>query len=225
MLVLVVIVVLLLIAADRIGHAVAESRVAAKVQSAQQLTDRPSVTIEGFPFLTQVISNRYHAVRLTAKDVEVGTGSSRIQISTLSARLTGVRATGNYSGVNAQAVHGTATVTYQQLSQVIGLDLAYAGAGRVQARKSVTALGRSVTATVSAMVNIADGDLLTFSGVKVGPVDGGLTLPQVAIDQLTSLFSKQLSLHGLPFQLRITALVAGPSGVAVSASASNVTLG
>ena len=230
MLIFLVVVALLLVAADRIGVAVAERKVASKVQSSQNLANRPSVTIEGFPFLTQVIRNHYHAVRLTAKDLTVGTGNDRIQISALAARLTGVRATGDYSGVTAQSVQGTATVSYQQLSQVVGVSLGYAGAGsdgagRVQAARTVSAFGKSVTATVSASVNVSDGDQLKFSAVKVGVSDAGVSLPQQVTDQLTSIFAKQLSLHGLPFQLRVTSLVAGPTGVAVSAAASNVTLG
>ncbi|MEO6703163.1 MAG: DUF2993 domain-containing protein [Jatrophihabitantaceae bacterium] len=225
-----VVVVVLLVVADRLGAVVAERKVASKVQSSQHLTSKPSVTIEGFPFITQVISNRYQAIRLTAKDLSVGAGDSRIQISSLAARLTGVRATDNYSGVTARSVHGTATVGYAALSQVIGVQIGYAGpssdgTGRVQASQTVSALGRSISGTVSAVVGVSDGQLLTFSAVKVSAAAAGVTLPQAVIDQFSSIFAKKLSLAGLPFGLRIQQLTATAAGVTVTAEASNVTLG
>lgn len=222
--------VLLLVAADRIGVAVAESKVASKVQSSQQLTNRPSVTIEGFPFLTQVISNRYQAVQLSAGGVTLGSGQDRLQVKTLTARLTGVRATGNYSGVTARTVAGTATVGYPELSRVLGFPLGYGGpaangSGRVRASRSVSVLGKSIAATVTATVSITGAEMLSFSAVKVSVADAGVSLPQVLTDQLASIFAKQLSLNGLPFKLRVRSLAATAAGVSVSADAQNVNLG
>lgn len=222
--------VVLLVAADRVALLIAERQVAAKVQSSQQLTSRPSVSIEGFPFLTQVISNRYHAVRLGAKDLTVGTGSDRVQISTLTARLTEVRATDHFSGVTARTVTGTATVSYAELSRVIGVKLGYAGPsadgnGRVQASSSVSVQGTTITGTASAEVGVTGSQLLTFSAVKVSLADTGVSVPQSVTDQLGSVFGKQLALSGLPFGLRVQRLVAGPSGVQVTATARDVSLG
>ncbi len=223
-----VVVVVLLVAADRIALAVAERKVASKVQSAQNLASRPAVHITGFPFLTQVIANRYRTVRLSARGVKVGAGTNRIAISTLTAQLHGVRATGNYSGVTAETVQGTAELSYPELSRVVGAQLGFGGSGsdgtgRVQATRSVSALGQTISATVSAQVGITDGQLLTFSAVRV-EVANGVGVPQAVADQLSSIFKNQLSLAGLPFGLRIQRVVAGPAGVAVSATAHDVNL-
>src|SRR5690348_14973565 len=92
LLILLAVVVLLLVAADRIGLLMAERTVASKVQSSQHLANRPAVHIEGFPFLTQVIANRYRAVKLDSDHLTVGAQDKRVALDSLDARLTGVRA-------------------------------------------------------------------------------------------------------------------------------------
>ena len=95
----------------------------------------------------------------------------------------------------------------------------------MQTHKSVTVLGQTVTGTVSAVVTVPGGDELGFSDVRVGVASTGVRLPQAAINELTAMFSPQLSLTGLPFGLRVRQLDATSSGVAVTAVASNVRLG
>ncbi|HEX5269893.1 MAG TPA: DUF2993 domain-containing protein, partial [Gemmataceae bacterium] len=51
--------IVLLIAADRIGVAVAESTLASQIQKDQKLSQKPGVSISGFPFLTQVASRNF----------------------------------------------------------------------------------------------------------------------------------------------------------------------
>lgn len=220
-----IVLALLLVAADRIGALVAERAVASKVQSSQHLTNRPDVHIEGFPFLTQVIANHYKAIKLDAKQLTVGTQDKRVALQALDARLTGVRATGRFSGVTAEQVTATAQIGYSELSRLLGVPLSYQAGGRVQARQSVTVLGQTITGTVSAVVTVPGGDELGFSDVRVGVADTGVELPQAAVNQLTAVFSQQLSLAGLPFGLRVRQLEATSAGVRITAVASNVTLG
>lgn len=225
LLILLVFVVLLLVAADRIGLVVAERTVASKVQSSQDLANRPAVHIEGIPFLTQVIANRYQAVRLDSDHLTVGAQDKRVALDALDARLTGVRATKRFSGVTAERVTATARIGYPQLSQLLGIPLGYQQGGRVQTHKSVTVLGQTITGTVSAVVTVPGGDELGFSDVRVGVADTGVRLPQAAVNELTAVFSSQLSLAGLPYGLRVRQLDATSSGVAVTATATNVSLG
>jgi hypothetical protein len=217
--------VLLLVAADRVAVAVAQGKVADKVQSSQRLNTRPSVHIEGFPFLSQVIANHYGEIRLDADQLTVGSQDKRITLGRLDARLTGVRATNNYSGVTADQVAATAKISYPELGQLLGVPISYAPGGRVQATRSVTVLGKTVTGTVSAVVTVPGGDQLGFSDVRVGVADTSISLPQSAISELTAVFAHQLSLAGLPFGLRVRQIAPDSGGVQVSATASNVTLG
>jgi DUF2993 family protein len=218
-------VVLLLVTADRVGLLVAERLVSDKVQSSQNLDHRPAVHIEGFPFLTQVIANHYHAIRLDASQLTVGARSKRVTLDALTARLTGVRATNHFSGVTAEQVTATGKISYPELTQLLGVSIGYQPGGRVQTRKSVTVLGQTFTGTVSARVSVPGGDTLAFSDVRVGLDDTTVQLPQAAVDEFTAVFSQHLSLTGMPFHLRVRQLDASSSGVLVSAVANNVTLG
>jgi hypothetical protein len=225
LLVALIVLVLLLVAADRVALAVAQGKVADKVQSSQHLNTRPSVHIGGFPFLTQVIANHYAAIRLDADQLTVGSQGKRVTLDRLHARLTGVRATNHYSGVTADQVAATAKISYPELGQLLGVPISYAPGGRVQAKRSVTVLGKTVTGTVSAVVTVPGGDQLGFSDVRVGLADTSISLPQSAISELTAVFAHQLSLAGLPFGLRVRQIAPDSGGVQVSATASDVTLG
>jgi hypothetical protein len=228
-LVAVVVLVVLLVAADRLAVFVADRAVASKIQTSQKLESRPSVKIEGFPFLTQVISNNYQAVRLKAHNVTVGDSDRRVAIRDLVARLTGIKANRDFSQATAKTVNGTATVSYAELSRVVGVPLHFdgtnaSGVGRLATTKAVSALGLSVSGSVSAQVNVIGGDSLQFSSVQVKFADTGISLPQTVTDQFTSVFHDQLSLKGLPFGLAIERIVITASGVSVVAEASDVAL-
>jgi hypothetical protein len=224
LLIAVIVLAVLAVAADRIGLLVAERQIASRVQSSQDLNRRPSVDIEGFPFLTQVLANHYPTVKLVAQDLAVGTSDRRVRLADLNARLHDVRTIQNFSGATAQTADGTAVLTYQELSRALGVTVGYAGGGRVQASSSVEVLGRTITGTASAEVGVAGGDQLTFSSIRVGVPQAGISVPQQLTDQFSSIFADKLSLRGLPFHLRIERLVAAEDGVRIAATARDLTL-
>ncbi|MEO7263123.1 MAG: DUF2993 domain-containing protein [Jatrophihabitantaceae bacterium] len=211
-------------AADRIGLLVAERQIASRVQSSQNLSQRPSVDIEGFPFLTQVLANHYPVVQVTAQDLTVGSNDRTVTLADVDARLLDVRTIDNFSGATAETASGSALLSYQELSRALGVTLGYSGGGRVQASSSVEVLGRTLTGTASAEVSVVGGDELTFSEVRVGVPQAGIAVPKQLTDQFSSIFANKLSLRGLPFHLRIQQLIATPDGVRISATARSLTL-
>ncbi len=224
LLVLLLVLVVLVVVADRVGEKVAERQIAKRVQSSQGLDRRPAVDIQGFPFLTQVIANHYPTVHVTAQGLTVGNSDRRVRLADLDARLHDVKAIDNFSGVSVETADGTAVLSYAELSRALGVTLGYAGGGRVQGSRSVQVLGQTVTGTASAQVGVAGGDELTFSSVRVGVPQAGVSVPKEVTDQLSSLFDDKLSLRGLPFHLRIQRLVADEDGVHVAATARALTL-
>ncbi len=229
LLVLVIVLAVLLVGADRLALVVADRQIASKVQSSQQLSRRPSVSIRGFPFLTQVLANRYPDVHLEVTDLAVGNGDRTVRLADVNANLSQVRTIDNFSGAAAQTASGTARLTYQELSRVLGVKLGYAGAGsdgngRVQASSSINVLGQTIAGTASAEVSVSGADLLTFSAVQVGVPQSGVEVPQSLTDQLASIFKSRLSLRGLPFHLQIQRLIATKDGLSISAVASGITL-
>src|SRR6478609_377882 len=103
---LMVIVVLggLFVAADRLTVAYAQSQAAEKIQSMKGLTDKPNVSIKGFPFLTQVAARDLNEVtvnidNLTAPAGGVSTGGSDLlRVAHFTADLHHVRINGNFAG-------------------------------------------------------------------------------------------------------------------------------
>ena len=87
-LILLLILVILLVAADRISVYVAQRKVASRLAGAYNLSTPPSVTIQGFPFLTQVVAGRYDQVDVTLSSVTAG----GVEMRDLRARFTGVHA-------------------------------------------------------------------------------------------------------------------------------------
>jgi hypothetical protein len=224
LLIFLIVFAVLVVAADRVSLLVAERQIASKVQSSQDLSSRPSVDIEGFPFLTQVLANHYPAVRLKAQDMPVGTSDRTVRLADLDARLHDLRTIDRFSGATAETANGTALLTYQELSRALGVTLGYAGGGRVQASSSVEVLGQTLTGTASAEVGIAGGDALTFSSIRVGVPQAGIAVPEQLSDQFSSIFANKLSLRGLPFHLRIQQLSATAEGVRISATARGLSL-
>ena len=220
----VVVVLVLLVALDRVALVVAEREVAAKIQTKQDLPTRPSVSIKGFPFITQVIGRHFDAAELHASDLVVGDTQRTVAIGTLSARVAGIDTNHDFSSATADSVTGTATVGYPELSKLLGASVTYAGDGRVSAAETATVLGQQITGSVTAAVGITGTTLLSFSDVRIAVGGSGVTLPQSVTDSLTSAFKNQLSLAGLPFGLRLQGVVATSAGVSISATARTVAL-
>ncbi|MEO6958199.1 MAG: DUF2993 domain-containing protein, partial [Antricoccus sp.] len=70
--VLLVLILGLLIGADRIAVSVAQGKLADGIAQQYSLDSKPVVSITGFPFLTQAISGDYSSVRIKAKDIPAG---------------------------------------------------------------------------------------------------------------------------------------------------------
>ena len=219
-----IVLAVLAVTADRVGLLVAERLIASRVQSSQELERRPSVDIEGFPFLTQVLANDYPTVTLVAQDFAVGSSDRRVRLAELDARLHDVRTIDKFSMVTVRTAEGTAVLSYQELSRALGVTLGYAGGGRVQASSSVEVLGQTLTGTASAQVGVTGGDQLTFSSVRVGVPQGGISVPKQLTEQFSSIFATKLSLRGLPFHLRIQQLAATEDGVRIAATARDLVL-
>lgn len=220
LLIVVIILAGLLVAADRIGVVVADHEVADHIQTAYHLPSKPSVSVRGFPFLTQVVSRHYD-------EIDVSTGQLTTQgvtVNNLVAKLTGVRAPmsdlmGHGSAtISAARVSGTATVPFASVRRRLpaGVRLSQDG-NALRLSGKVSYLGLSLPVTADALLSPSG------SGIAVTP-----TRIQVAHDggALSSLISGQfhfvVPITGLPLHLSIKSVHVVPGGVRVGATASNV---
>ncbi|GLY36024.1 hypothetical protein Amsp01_020480 [Amycolatopsis sp. NBRC 101858] len=120
-----VVLVLLLVGADFGAAAYAEHMISQKARTQLQLTDDPSVTIHGFPFLTQALGGDYSHISVSAAGVPVG---DKLQDVALNAELEDVTAplsdltNGNTKAITIGKLTGAVTIKAADLARVAPLD-------------------------------------------------------------------------------------------------------
>lgn len=218
----VVIIAALLVVLDFAAKAVAERVIASKIQQ-QGLQHRPDVTIDGFPFLTQVAARDFRQISLTASDQTEGP----VTITRISA--TGRDITiGSYSFSSGTigALSGTALISFGSLSNTLIHEIGPLGSLLKGAGLQLTAAGpQEITATLNLLVTTGSatwrvsrlpGDRLNIRLVRSSGVPASL---------LGSLENITLQIPKLPLGLTIRSVQVTPSGVVGRVSAAHVPFG
>jgi hypothetical protein len=219
-LIVLVILIGLLIAADRVAAAVTENQLASKIQQSQHLKQRPSVSIDGFPFLTQVAARHFDHATVDIGDFDSG----GVPISHIHTDLRGVHVSSGYNSATVDTLTGTATLDYTAVSQALSNNVSNIGHITLsqgtgdQVRASYGMFGVNLTADVA--VKLLSGNVLEFKTVKVNPPLSGLG---VSIPGATD-FDAKIQLAALPFGMRLTSLQVTSTGVDISASGTDVVL-
>jgi len=214
--------VALLVGADRVAEHVAAGVLADRLQT--ELGSRPTVEIDGFPFLTQAVGGSYQRLRVSAPVVR----REGLSLRDFSATLTGVHVAlgdalgGSLSAVPVDRLDAGALVAYDDLTQLAGPGLRLAGdPNGVRVTGRVAALGRQVDVSAVSSVALA-GDTLVVTAGRL-TVDGvAVTGPLAAA--LRGRLDLRVPLPALPYGVRLASLVAGPQGITVSGSARSVVL-
>ena len=158
----------LLVGADRIAVGVAEGEVADQLVQHGVLTQRPRVSIEGFPFLTQALSMKLDDVRLSADGLMVGDGRQQVALHAFTARLSGVEVSDSFNSATVASGTGDGLITYADLSRILPevsgarLSLSYGGPGKVKASLGSVPVGEG---TVHAKGNTVTADGFQLTGV------------------------------------------------------------
>ena len=114
---IVVIVILgLLVGADRIAIAVAQNQMADQIKTSGFPT-KPNVTIQGFPFFTQLIGRDFNQVDINASNVAEGP----LVISSLHATLHGMHINGGFKSATIDTIDGSALITFGALASAGGI--------------------------------------------------------------------------------------------------------
>jgi hypothetical protein len=219
LLIVLLVLAVLLVAADRIGNYVAERVAANTIKSSQDLRSTPDVDIGGFPFLTQLIGRDFDKITVTAKDVPLNRNRDVLDLSQLQVTLHSITAPRDLSSVHADSATADASVTYAELSKRLGGEVSYAGDGRVKASKSVTVGGRTFTAQITAAPILVNG-ALSFTKVAI---NGLGSLADQLPDDVKKLFDQRFSLQGFPFGLRVDSLRVDSDGIELVLSGSDLT--
>jgi hypothetical protein len=205
---LVIVLICLVVAADRIGERIAEDQVGARLQTKLETPEKPRVEIERIPFLTQVIAGRFGEVRITADQVPVSARGARADLDRLDLALREVAVTDQQ--LNAGAVDGTAFVDYASLSSLGGAEVNYVADGKIAIDFTTPVGGQTVSGTLAGRPVLTDGQLgLVEPQLRVAGID----LPQTLVDALLTSLLRSFTLPDLPFNLALTSVTASDSGM------------
>jgi len=219
----------LLVAADFGTRAYAEFRTADAVQTELGTTAVPDVSIEGFPFLLHAVRGEYPEVIITAANIDNGLLAGIRALLNLSQVTLPLRdaLSGNTSQLAAQATSLQVLVPLTSLSAALGrpdLTLAAGPDGSLAVSTTVSIAGQQIPVTGTAMITVADDTLtlsvgsLTAAGVDLTPV------VTAAADALAGGLTRSFPLTGLPFSVTEADVSVAGGDVVLTASTGPVLL-
>jgi hypothetical protein len=221
-LVTIVVIAGVLLGLDFGARAVAESVMASKIQQ-QGLQSKPSVSIDGFPFLTQAASRNFRHVAISAANVPDGP----VTITAINAAATGIRINSYaFSSGTIGSLSGTALISFGSLASTLtaqfgplgalvngtGLNLSDAGPDEVRATLNLVVTAGSAVWRVT-MVN---GNTINIHLVSSSGVPSSL---------LPSIQDLNLQIPKLPLGLTIGSITVTPGGVVGQVSGHDVSFG
>lgn len=238
---LIVIVILggIFVIVDRVAVNFAEGEAADRLKATENLADTPDVSINGFPFLTQLAGGTLDEVRVGIQDYEAGTGDGTrtIRIADLRADMNGVDFSGDFGSAVADSATGTATIAYDELlktasrsepsrvapgvtARVVGLS--DGGNGKIKVAVEATVLGAELPEPVSVLssVTVVDGDTVRVKADAV-PEFGGVEIVESSVRRITDFEQK---IDGLPGGIRLDKVEAAENGVEITVKGSDVRL-
>jgi hypothetical protein len=207
------------VGADRLAHKVATDE-AEKRLAAEGLA-QPSVSVGGFPFLTQLLSRRFDEVRVTSPSMSVS-GEQAEQVSATGLDVRAPR--GGDVVVGRLTARGT--IPYEEVlrrADQPGLALSGAEGGDVRLTRDVTLQGRSFSVSAlgrvearSTRIRLVPTQLRLEGGESVGG-----SLETLLADQLAVGYD----VTGLPDGVRIERVSAGADGFVVDVAGEDLDLG
>jgi LmeA-like phospholipid-binding len=220
--IILVVVLALLVALDFGARVVAQNVMAAQIQK-QGLSQKPDVTIGGFPFLTQVASKDFKQVTISTTNLTEGP----VTITSINATATGIRLK-SYSSQSGTitSVSGRAVISFASLGNTLsqqvgplgsllngaGLHLTAAGPDEVKASLNLVVVTGSATWRVTRL----SGDRLHISLVSSSGLPSSL---------LSSIKSVTVKIPKLPLGLTIDSITVTPDGVVGLVSGHDVPFG
>ena len=221
---IIVIVVLLglLVALDFGARAFAENKMASEIQQ-QGFPKKPSVSINGFPFLTQVISRDFKNIQVSSDNITEGP----LLIQSIHATMTGVHVNSSFQSGTVDHLHGTMIVTFPALANAMtsqagalgslvssGLTLSDAGNNEVKA--SLNLLGGLASGTAVWRVTRSGG---TDINVHLVSATG---LGSAALSGISDI---TVPLPSLPLGMTIQSISVTPTGLVATVTGHDVSFG
>jgi hypothetical protein len=204
-----IVLAVLFVVGDQIAKSYAQNMIASKLQSSSGLTTKPSVTIEGFPFLTQLAAHDIRTVDISASNVQ----EQKLDITSIKATATGVHLNSSFNGATIDHISGIALISFASLVNAAG------------------APGVTVTADPSGGPNAAN--------ISVGPLTATAQVTQTGPSQITVrvesldgisastlglLSDYKINIPTLPAGLQVQGVSVTGQGIVIKVAAQHTTL-
>jgi hypothetical protein len=205
------------VVADRVAVRVAEGVVASQLAKVGHFAATPSVSIAGFPFLTQALGGHYDRIDVSVPAFNTGTVKLRdLRLAVRGTDLPLRQALGgSVDSVGVDGITGSALLPYTALavgSQVQGLSIVPAGDG-VEVKGTVLVAGRQVSGTALASAEL-EGTVLVVRARSVRTTVASTDAVRAEVGRQLGF---RVRLDGLPFGLRVTDVKVGRAGLSLSA--------
>ncbi|MEU5823108.1 DUF2993 domain-containing protein [Streptomyces sp. NPDC047803] len=219
--VVLVILVAVFVAVDRVAVYVAESQVEDRVKVPGAQIGSTDVSIKGFPFLTQVAGSSLDEVDVSIDGIETHAAGRSLRIATMDAELRDVHLTDGFSGATATRATGTAVISYDDLTEAAsdGVAVEYGGKGKVKVTGTVDILGHPITRSVLSTVTLTDGHTVRVHADKV-PGEGIPGLEKLVRGKTD--FEREVG--GLPNGLKLEKIQPTADGLEISVTGTDVRL-
>lgn len=204
-----IVLAVLFVVADQVAKAYAQNMIASKIQTSGNLTAKPSVTIEGFPFLTQLAARDIHTVHISASNVQ----ENKIDITSIKATATGVHLNSGFNSATIDHITGTAFVSFASIESAAGVQSGTITADPAAGPNAVSVAVGPLSATAQ-IVQTGPNEIT----VKMGSLGG------IAGALIGSLPGYTIQVPTLPAGLQVRGVTVVSQGIAISASAQNTTL-
>jgi hypothetical protein len=225
--------VIVVVAADRLGAIIAAHVVAGKVRTDEGLINRPSVSIAGIPFLTQAFRGEYNDVTIKAADFPV----SGVAVTSMTAHLHGVHISAHdainntVSKVPVDHVSATAFVSFPNINAYLAgvsprgqqVSLRAAGADSFTVSDRLRVLGQEVALQGDGSL-VLSGNVIAIAVTDLRAGSG----PAVSSELLRQVLGElriKIPLRSMPFRVDLQSVKVSSSGVTVSGTAEDVVLG
>jgi LmeA-like phospholipid-binding len=204
----------LFVVADRVAVRYADSQFATQIQK-QGFSAKPNVSIEGFPFLTQLAARNFQDVHITATGEKAGP----VTIDDINATIRDIKLNSGFSSGTVSSIDGTGLITFGSLAKA---GSSAAGVADLKiARKSNDEA--KITANVAGIFSGSGVARVTESGNKIHVKlisAGGLPT-----SLLGGLGSFTIPLPNLPMGMTLQSVTLTSQGALVHITGHNIPFG
>jgi len=218
-----IVLVALLVGLDFAARAVAEQEAATQIQQQASLAAKPDVTIDGFPFLTQVAARKFDHINIGISDLKAGP----VTINSINANATDVRLSSyNFQSGTIGQVQGTLLMNFTSVANTLTTEIGPLGSLLDGAGLTVSDAGPDeIRASLNLVVTSGSA---TWRVTRVSADELNITLLSssgVPSSVLSSMQNVNIPIPKLPLGLSIDSVSVTPAGVVGTISGSNVPFG